>query len=252
MARARLAACAVVMGWALLAALPAAAQVDLIVNGDFEQITKSKDLRVDNKGQDWSETRKDGEGRKLLMLSTKSIGGNKTKKAMIKADPELNTYLTQRFAESQKKDFTVQFDIYVRQILPEYNRSALIMIGYDKDNKRGPNSTGKERFVYMGFENAAESGKINLFGREGDTSWAEKTIIAADLDLKKWYTITLNIFVKDKEYQVTVEGVTPEPVPLESFRVKGKTPKKLTHISFASWNDGAGTFYVDNVSAHTD
>jgi len=44
-----------------------------------------------------------------------------------------------------------------------------------------------------------------------------------------------------------VEGVS-DPYELESFYYKGKTPDKISHISFASWNDGAGTFYVDNVS----
>lgn len=245
------------LGWTLaLAALFAAAAMagdNLIVNGDFELIEKGKDLRADNKGQDWLESRKDtDEGRKLLKLSTKSIGGNATKKAMIKGHPELNTYLTQRFAEEQKKDFTVRFDIYVKKIWEDDNRSAFTLIGTSSDGKRGPNSTGKERFVYLGFENAGTPGKMNLFAREGGNSWDEKTTVAANLDLKKWYTIEANIFVKDKEYQVSVDGVTAEPVALEAFKSRGKTPSKLTHLSFASWDDGAGTFYVDNVSAHKD
>jgi len=249
MMRTRAAACAILLGFLLPAVLPAEPPADLIVNGDFEKIKKSADLRADNKGQDWSETRKDGEGRKRLMLSTKPIGGNKTKKAMIKGDPKVNTYLTQRLAHSQSGDFTFRCDIYVREILPEHNRSAFIMLGDDRDKKRGPNSTGRERFVYLGFENGAQPGTMNLFAREGDTGWSEKTIVASGLELAKWYTLVLNVYVKDQEYQVTVEGVTPKPVPLESFRVKGRTPKKITHVSFASWNDGAGTFYVDNVHA---
>ena len=48
-------------------------------------------------------------------------------------------------------------------------------------------------------------------------------------------------------YAVHVDGVS-EPLELESFFTKGRTPSKLTHLSFATWNDGAGTFYVDNVS----
>jgi len=38
-------------------------------------------------------------------------------------------------------------------------------------------------------------------------------------------------------------------VELDAFSPSGKAPKRLTHISFASWNDGAGTFYIDNVIA---
>jgi hypothetical protein len=37
-----------------------------------------------------------------------------------------------------------------------------------------------------------------------------------------------------------------QPVELKAF---GRAPKSLSAISFASWNDGPGTFYVDNVTA---
>jgi hypothetical protein len=222
----------------------------LIVDGDFEGIKAGKYLRRDDKGQDWYESRLDTkEGRALLVLSTKTIGGNKTHKAMIKAHPELNTYLTQRLATSQKGNFTVQFDIYVKEILPDDNRSALFMVGDDKDGKNGANSTGVERFVFLGFENAAEPGKINLFAREAKNKWDAKTLVAANLDLKKWYTVVAKIHVADEIYEVTVKGVVDQPVPLEAFKAGKRVPKRLTHLSFASWNDGAGTFYVDNVSA---
>ena len=102
---------------------------DLIVDGNFDGCTSSKQLRVDNKGQDWYETRKDGDGRKRLMLSTKDIGGNATHKAMIKGDAELNTYLTQRLAVGQEGDFTIQYDIYVRKIFSDDNRSAFFLAG---------------------------------------------------------------------------------------------------------------------------
>ena len=75
--------------------------------------------------------------------------------------------------------------------------------------------------------------------------------MAAGLDLKRWYTIRIEGEIPEAYYTVTVEGVT-EPFDLESFVTKGRTPTKLTHISFASWNDGAGTFYVDNVAVTGD
>jgi hypothetical protein len=238
---------ATVLG-SVIAAGPVAAQ--LIVDGDFEGIKAGKYLRRDDKGQDWYESRHDTkEGRALLKLSTKKIGGNRTHKAMLKAHPELNTYLTQRLSKSQKGDLTVQFDIYVKEILPDDNRSAFFMVGNDKDGKKGPNSTGVERFVFMGFENAAEPGKINLFAREAKNKWDAKTIVAPGLDLRKWYTIVANIHVADQIYEVTVKGVVDKPVPLEAFRAGKRVPKRVTHVSFATWNDGAGTFYVDNVSA---
>lgn len=222
---------------------------DLVVDGSFENQKNGAQLRKDGKGSDWYESRKDTEeGSKLLKLSTKDIGGNATQKAMIKAHPEFNTYLSHRLTEAQDLMVTVSFDIFIREILPADNRSAFILLGGIKDKKGGPNSTGKERFVFMGFENAAEPGNINLFAREGQTKWGEKTLVAADLKLETWYTITIEANIPEGYYTTTVEGVT-EPFELESFYTKGKTPDKITHLSFASWNDGAGTFYVDNVVA---
>ncbi len=229
---------------------PGAGAAVLIEDGGFEACTSGKLLRQDNKGQDWYESRKDGkEGRGLLKLSTKDIGGNKTHKAIIVGHAERNTYLSQRFATEQEGDFAVQFDIYVKEILPDDNRSAFFLIGSDKDKKRGPNSTGTERFVFMGFENAKEKGKINLFARQKNATWEEKTIIARGLELHRWYTIDVRIHVQDEAYEVSVKGVT-EPMALDAFSPKGKPLKRLTHLSFASWDDGAGTFYVDNVLAN--
>lgn len=226
------------------------ATTELIVNGDFEAISSGKYLRRDDKGQDWYESRKDTEeGRGLLKLSTKQIGGNKTHKAMIKAHPELNTYLSQRFAEPLTGSFTVQYDIFVREILPDDNRSAFFFLGGIKDKMNGPNSTGSERFVFLGFENATAPGTMNLFAREGETKWDGKTIVTEGLELEKWYTVVIEVDVWAAVYRVMIEGVT-DWFELESFYYRGKALDRVTHLSFASWNDGAGTFYVDNVSAH--
>ncbi len=231
----------------VMMALPAVA-AELIVDGSFETQKNGADLRKDSKGSDWYESRKDTEeGSKLLKLSTKDVGGNATKKAMIKASPLQNTYLSQRLTASQEIAVTVSFDIFIKEILPTDNRSAFIMLGTIKDKKGGPNSTGKERFVFLGFENAAEEGHINLFAREGATKWNEKTVVASGLKLGQWYTITIEANIPEGFYTTAVKGVT-EPFELESFYTKGKTPDKVSHISFASWNDGAGTFYVDNVT----
>lgn len=222
---------------------------DLIKDGDFEKPENGVELRRDGKGQDWYETRNDTkEGRKLLKLSKKDIGGNATQKAMIKGHKELNTYMSQRFSREQKEELAVRYDIFVKRIYRDDNRSAFCLIGNSTDGKRGPCSTGKERFVFLGFENADTKGKINLFAREAGNKWAEKTIVAENLDLKKWYTIDLNIDIEEKSYTASVVGVT-DAVTLKAFETKGHSPKKLTHLSFASWNDGAGTFYIDNVVA---
>jgi hypothetical protein len=248
----RRAARSVLLAVCLAALAGAALAENLVTDGDFEATTKSWQLRKDSKGYDWYESRKDTEaGPKLLMLSTKKIGGNRTHKAMIKAHPDLNTYLTFRLTRPLETAFAASFDIYVKEILPDDNRSAFIFLGGVKDKKNGPNSTGSERFVFLGFENAPEPGKMNLFAREGSEPWANKTLVATGLDLKKWYTIRIVAEIPEAYYTVTVEGVT-EPYDLEAFLTKGKTPTRITHISFASWNDGAGTFYVDNVQVTGD
>jgi len=236
-------------------AAPVSRGVNLIVDGDFDRFTKSVELRRDDKGQDWYESRKDTkEGRKLLILSKKPVGGNATAKAMIKAHPDLNTYLSQMLATPQTDDFTVQFDILVKEILPDDNRSAFFMIGNNSDRKGGPNSTGAERFVFMGFENAGEPGKINLFAREEKSGWDARTILAKDLSVNTWYTIEVIAYPSAATYEVTVKGPAGSvgPIEVDAFKAAGKAPKKLTHLSFASWNDGAGTFYIDNVMAHTE
>lgn len=242
----------VALGLSLATGAPATS-ASLISDGDFSASASSAVLRRDTKGQDWYESRRDAPGsRKLLMLSKKAVAGNATPKAMIKAHPDLNTYLSQRFSQAQTGDLRIQFDILVKEILPDDNRSAFILVGADKDKKGGPNSTGIERFVFLGFQNSGQPGKIDLFARAGASPWEQKTPVARGLDLNRWYTIELTIYTAEAVYEAVVRGVTREPVELEAFRAGRSAPKSLTHLSFASWNDGAGTFYVDNVVAQTE
>lgn len=224
----------------------------LIADGDFTLTGSSKVLRADNKGQDWYESRQDTKaGHRQLFLSKKAVGGDATPKAMLKANLTVNTYLTQKLATPQTGDFTVQYDILIKEIVEKDNRSAFFLVGTSSDKKGGPNSTGAERFVFLGFENAAIKGKVNLFAREGNAGWDKRKIVAGNLDLGKWYTITVAIHPASGSYDVTVQGVTAQPVKLNAFAATRKPLKRLTHLSFATWNDGAGTFYVDNVSAQS-
>ncbi len=228
----------------------AAPRGDLIVDGDFESIGDSAQLRRDDDGQDWHESRRQNrEARRLLMLSAKRVAGNRSRKAMIKAHPELNTYLSQELATPQAGRFVVRFDICVRQIRPEHNRSAFFFAGTSSDKKNGPNSTASERFVFLGWENADREGELRLFAREAASSWQERTILAEDLDQMVWHRLTVDVDVAAKTYTVRV-GDGPVSRPLAAFAAARATPPgAITHLSFASWNDGAGTFYVDNVSA---
>jgi len=227
---------------------PAAMATELVKNGDFEGVKNGAALRRDDNGQDWYESRKDKDGRELLIMSTKKVGGNKTKKAMIKAHPELNTYLSQRLSASQTGMLTVKYDIYLKYIRPEYNRSGFFFAGKSSDKKNGPNSTGKERFAFVAFEHS-DDGKVQLFVREGKKSWDDRTVLVTGLELKEWYTVTVVMDIAAATYTVQLDDGAVS-APLEAFRTsKKKAPTKISHLSFASWNDGAGSFFIDNVSA---
>jgi len=233
---------------ALAAPASAAGGDELLRDGDFEATADGNALRRDDEGQDWYESRKQSKSaRELLKFSTRKIAGNATRKAMIKAHPEKNTYLSQRLAEPQAGRLVLRYDICVKQIRPEYDRSAFCFLGTSSDRKRGPNSTGAERFVFLGFQNTDREGRLALFAREGDRSWDELTLLADDLAVMTWYTVTVAVDVAAGTYTVQVDDGPPS-APLRAFRAGGGPPRELTHVSFASWNDGAGTFYVDNVS----
>ncbi|MCA9758970.1 MAG: hypothetical protein KDA27_24455 [Candidatus Eisenbacteria bacterium] len=227
------------------------AENPLIVDGDFENNPSGKELRTEEDPRGWYESRRDSkEARLQLKLSTKPIGGNETQKAMIKGDPKLNTYLSQELERPQEKPFSLRWDVYVKEIGPEANRSCFQMLGNDTAKGKGPNAAGAERFVFLGFENAATKGKMNLFAFEGgkDKDWSTKKVLVPNLDLGTWYTIAVAVDPPGKRYTVSVDGVTTKPADVRAFQTKnGDVPKKLTHVSFASWNDGPGTFYVDNV-----
>ena len=230
---------------------PAHAQGPLLVDGDFEANKNGAALRKRERPQGWYESRRQSDAaRRLLLLSSKKVGKNATKKAMIKASAEFNTYLSQVLESPQEGQLALQWDIYVKEILPPYNRSAFQMIGNASTKGRGPNGSGPERFVFLGFEPGQDPGRINLFAFEGKNpdQWDERTLLVPDLKLKKWHTVRVELDIPDEAYLVSVLGVTPEPIAVKAFKAKNKpVPKTLTHVSFASWNDGLGTFYVDNV-----
>jgi hypothetical protein len=226
------------------AAAPAGA---LLSDGDFEKDMTGKQLRTKETPQGWYESRGDGHGGRMgLTLSKKPVAGDATKKAMVKANAKFNTYLSQEFSQPQTGRFSLKWDILVKEIASPANRSAFQMIGDDSMKGKGPNATATERFVFLGFENAAVKGKINLFAFEGGADpLAKRTAIASNLDLGKWYTVKVDVDPAAQTYAVSVQGAAP--VTVHAFQSKA-VPKKLTAVSFASWNDGPGTFYIDNVA----
>ncbi len=233
------------------AAVPGA-QAAILVDGDFSGSSSGKQLRAEGKAPGWFESRRDkAAGRKRLMLSVKDVAGNTTPKAFIKGSAAYNTYLSQAFTQPQSGTLSLKWDILVKEVGPQYNRSAFQMIGDDSAKGKGPNATGTERFVFLAYENAATKGKLNLFAFEGgDGGLNKRTLVARDLDAGKWYTVRVDADVAGRSYKVTVSGTgtAAQSATVKAFAAKGKQPpSKLTHVSFASWNDGPGAFYVDNV-----
>lgn len=223
----------------------------LLVDGDFEANENGQALRSREDPQGWYESRGDGkDGRLQLKLSTKKVGDNTTNKAMVKASPEFNTYVSQKLSAPQTGTFSLQWDLYVKEIFPPYNRSAFQMIGNTSVKGRGPNATGRERFVFLGFMNAEQEGKINLFAFEGGQggNWDDRTVLIRDLDIEHWYTVRVDVDVAGEFYEVSLPGVSDAPIRVNAHKTKkSPIPEEVTHVSFASWNDGPGTFYVDNV-----
>jgi hypothetical protein len=232
-----------------LVAAAAAQGVPALEDFDFNGSIDSADLRADIAGQDWYESRQDAPS--LVTLNFANLGGNGTAKAAFVASSAGNAYLSQEFVQPITHTATLQWDIYVASILnvsAAPARAAWMLVGDDTNSSRtGPNSDDSERFVYLGFYKygGGSSGTMDLVARARDDSWNNFTTVASNLRLKQWYTITVSVDLVAGTYDVYVDGNY-------QATVTSRNPKgSLTHISFAQWNDGAGSFYVDNVIAES-
>ena len=218
--------------------------VVLVSDNYFDDAVSSEDLRADGAGQDWYESRNDDQS--LLTLNTDDIDGNATPKAAFQASETGNVYMSHPFGEPQTGVFSIQWDIYVDEILDGSGTdySAWMMIGDDADGQRGPNSTSNDRFVFLAFQKdgGGTDGTMDLVAREPGAAWEDFTVIAAGLNLDQWYTIGVTCDVVANTYDIYVDG---DLVYNNLAAYMNKTA--LTHISFAQWNDEPGAFYVDNV-----
>jgi hypothetical protein len=218
----------------------------LLTDSTFDASVDNATLRANGSGQDWYESR--GQNTTLLTLDTADVGGNSGKKARLTGGTIAatdNIYLTQEFLSAQTGVFTVQWDIYIDQILDisSPDRSGWMLIGDDLTLGSGPNAVNGERFVYMAFfkNGGGTSGSMDLVAVNRTGSFSSHMIVASGLSLKQWYTIRVVVNVTGGNYGVYVDGVFKATVTSRNAKTS------LTHISFAQWNDGAGTFYVDNV-----
>ena len=228
---------------------PAAA---FIVDGDFSASADSAALRTNGTGQDWYESR-NATPSTLLYLDTTNVGlTNDTKKAGFTSSTATNAYSTQEFSTPITGTFTAQWQIYVESItnISGTDRTGWMMIGDNSVNTgtdagRGPNSTAAERFVYMAFykSGGGSTGSMDLVAKtRDDADFAAQTVVASGLSLDTWYTIKVVCNLATDTYDLYVNDIFKQTV------ISGALKDSVTDISFAQFNDGAGAFFVDNVS----
>jgi len=220
----------------------------LLVDSSFDDSIDSDDLRRDCGLQKWYESRVDKQD--MLVLDENDVAGNSGKKARLDESLIGNAYLTQSFAP-QSGNLSLQWDIYVDTILDYANadNAARQFVGTDLDGSN-PNGKGSERFVVMAFYH--ENGSTTpgdtmslLAQRPGNADYnsSQWAIVASDLRMDRWYTIKVELDLTARTYDVYIDGILrASDIPAYANLTS------ISHISFATWNDGIGTFYVDNVS----
>ncbi|MCH2173529.1 M14-type cytosolic carboxypeptidase [Myxococcota bacterium] len=219
----------------------------LLTDSNFSSSTNSTSLIADGVGFDWYESRADVPS--LVSLDRTTVGLNGTPKAKFTGSTQSNAYLSQKFGAAQTGVFGVQWDIRVEEILDvegtQTDRAGWMLIGDNSSSgQSGPNATDSERFVYMAFfrEGGGVSGDtMDLVARDRDDGWSDFTTVATGLEIGEWIRIRVVCNVSEGTYEVYVNG------QYEATLASRHAKSSLSHISFAQWEDGAGTFFVDNV-----
>jgi hypothetical protein len=174
--------------------------------------------------------------------------GNATKKAKFTGTSSYNTYMSQALpATLSSGTFTVQWDIYVDSIVnvAATDRSGWMFLGNNSNGIQGPSSTDVERWAMLSWAKVGggDTGAVSLTYRDRDDALATFSLASSTLALDTWYTVKLVGSPTTDTYDIYVNDM---------LQVSGATSRYAnvdpSYISFASWNDGAGTFYVDNVT----
>jgi hypothetical protein len=224
----------------------------LIADSSFDNSISSSDLRTNGPGQNWYESY-NAIPSSLLTLDTSSIGGNTGKKAKLTGDGINNVYLSQNLTQKQSGIFSIQFDVYVDQIVNTSNGVNLgprIFIGDDSDGIHGPCSSDQDRYVNLAFrrDGGGSNGTMELDALDRyDTGNSNNNItrINRSLLLDTWYTIRIDVNFTLQRYDVYLKT---GGVFTYQRTVKSKTAKEtLTHIAFANLPKSYGTFFIDNV-----
>ncbi len=216
-----------------------------IADGMFDDSLSQQELVDDAPYQDWYESRNNGDYRYLLTLDENNVGGNSGKKAKLNGSLSGNAYLTQDFKTPFNETFKLQWQVYVDSILNSSSypdRAAIMMVGDNNPyNSRGPNYQAVRNFVWLGFykDGGAETGTADLVTALNNAS---EIVLASGVPLDTWHTIRVEGSLITDTYDVYLNDV------LVGSGITARTNKtNVTHITFAQWNDGAGTFYIDNV-----
>jgi len=225
---------------------------ELTEYNDSDPSVGNADLRNLNPPSEyWHESREDGEdGPSLLELNFSDIQGNASKKALLIASTtiEAEAYLTQEFSSPLTGIADIEWQIYVEEVLDsdsDTDRAGFMLIG-DGSNAttNGPNSDDNERFVCMAFlkDGGGSSGTMDLVAQDNDDPWSTFTPVATGLNMDEWHTIRVRCYPDEDNYDIYVGDEFKTTIPARYAK------DSLTHISFAQLSNGAGTFYVDNVS----
>ena len=215
----------------------------IVADQEFDDSDDSQDLRDNGLGQDWYVSY--GE-QNLVTLDSTNVGGNTGKKVKFTGDTSDSVYLSQEFIQEQDEDFSVSFDVYVDEIINisgSPDRAGWLFLGDDSEFGSGPCDSDSERFVYLSFvkNGGGGDGTMDLMACERYGGWNDFSIIAEDLLLDNWYNIEVRINFKLNRYSVYIDGELGRTIKPRTFK------DKLTHIAFAQLENGAGTYYIDNV-----
>lgn len=225
----------------------------ILYDSHFDDSLDSDDLRTNTPmSQDWYESR--GDNPLLLELSKVDATGFDTKKAYLHGSHlQGNAYLTQEIGVQLfdkvyelRSAFTIIYDIYVTYVEPlpdDPERTGWMLIGDDSVPGAGPNRDDDERFAYLALSKpgGGETGLMDLVARDRDDPWDSFTVVASGLEMGRWHTIRVECNVLTDTYDVYVDGIHQKTLD-------SRNPKDyVTHLSFATWDDGAGAFYIDNV-----
>jgi len=230
-----------------------------LVDPDFWGSSDSAELRENETGPGWHESRGDAPAK--LTLDETNVGGNDTKKAALKySDPAGSgyAYLTHNLGSPQSGALTVSMDMYIEHIEDDSarDRSGMIFIGDNSLGTNGPNSASDERFALLAFhdpELGSGDDDLEIRARELNApaqSWnttGDWTVVATGLSYDTWYKVELDLDVSGGTYDVYVNG-TLRGNDIDKY--ENYSSSSVTHISFATGTQAQGDFYVDNVGAY--